>query len=154
MFTHGLTATCVQDIHGVSTATHDKHTPIDVMNSLPMIIISRFILHLRRSDQNARTVASRPSRFNPSGLHITVSAGGFIGDLGQPLDHGFDVQEQPDEDHIHDGPHLQPEAGPSRTRTDVEEPTSESHIERYVLHQSIALPVTEHIGIRSIGQLT
>ena len=55
------------------------------------ILISRFILNLRRS-QKPPPLESRPSRFSMSQFHLpTMSA--IVGDMGQPLNHGMDADQ-------------------------------------------------------------
>lgn len=74
--------------------------------SVQTIIISRFMLNLRRSAQKSRTVPSKPSRVR------TLPIGSLMNDMGDPLDHGFNELEQLRED----PPDGEMEAGPSGTR--------------------------------------
>lgn len=54
-----------------------------------MIVISRFILNLLRSDQRGRPLESQYSRF-AAGYDIHLpTGGGFGGEMGLPLDHGL-----------------------------------------------------------------
>ena len=75
------------------------------------IIISRFILNLRRSDQKNRTVTSNLSHFAASGFGMP-SFGNMVSEMGGPLDHGPDEAEEPQEDPSIDVV----EAGPSGTQ--------------------------------------
>ena len=114
------------------------HSPC-YLNSIPIIVLSRFILHLRRCDRNARTVESRASRFDPSGFHISVSSEGFISDIGQPLDHAFhDHDSEPDEDHV-DGVDAQLKAGSSAAHTRDETMPSGFSTKRCVLSRGFTL---------------
>ena len=135
----GFTSECVRDIPLVAAATNCRLTLIVLINSLPIMIISRFILHLRRSEQNAQAISSRPSQVALPDIPISFDTGGFIGDMGQTLDHSFRDHEEPEDDRIHGevqhSPH--PEAGPSRTRSDVEGQPSGSHVERYVRRRGV-----------------
>ena len=68
------------------------------MTSAPSIIISRFILNLRRANERYRTVESHFSRFTMPEFQIQT-AGRFIGEMGFPLDHSSqepedEIQEQ------------------------------------------------------------
>lgn len=111
---------CVPSFYGDnSTPQHDR--PFE-MDSAPTMIISRFILNLRRSDRKNQAVESRFSRFAASGFHVQTLEG-FIGEMGQPLDHGFRDQNELDEDH--DGDVV--EAFSSLTHTDIK--YSPSHVE-------------------------
>lgn len=74
------------------------------------IIISRFILALRRSDQKNRTVESRFSQFAASGIRVP-SNGGFVGEMGQLLDHGLLEAEEHDGERDGDATDI----GPVRT---------------------------------------
>ena len=54
-----------------------------------MIVISRFILNLLRSDQRDRPLESRYSHFAAAyDIHLPAG-GGFGGEMGLPLDHGL-----------------------------------------------------------------
>ena len=76
-----------------------------------MIIISRFILNLRRADQKNRTLTSNLSHFTTSGIGMP-SFGNMVNEMGGPLDHGSDEAEVPEE-----GPFSNAtEAGPSGTQ--------------------------------------
>ena len=57
--------------------------------SVQLIIISRFILNLRRSDQDQRTVPSNPSQ--------VPTLGSFLNDMGNLLNQGSDDAEGPRE---------------------------------------------------------
>ena len=76
-----------------------------------MIIISRFILNLRRADQKNRTVTSNLSYLAASGIGMP-SFGNVLGEMGGPLDHGADEAEVPEEGWSIDVA----EAGPSGTQ--------------------------------------
>ena len=71
------------------------------MSSAPTIIISRFILNLRRSDRKNSTLESRFSRFAISGFRVP-NLDGFIGEMGQPLDHGFHDSDEVYADRFND----------------------------------------------------
>ena len=64
------------------------------MERAQMIIISRFILNLRRADQKNRTLTSNLSHFAASGVGMP-SFGNISGEMGGPLDHGPDEAEEP-----------------------------------------------------------
>ena len=61
-----------------------------------MIIISRFILNLRRADQKNRTVTSNPSHLAASGIGMP-SFGNVLGEMGGPLDYAAGEAEMPEE---------------------------------------------------------
>ncbi|CCM01850.1 uncharacterized protein FIBRA_03921 [Fibroporia radiculosa] len=60
------------------------------VNTLPYILISRFILNLRIASESTRTL-NISSRLNSEGLHVQTDslATSIFGDLGGPLDHGL-----------------------------------------------------------------
>ena len=66
-----------------------------------MTIISSFILNLRRSDQKNRTVTSNLSQFAASGIGMP-SFGNVVSEMGGPLDHGHDDDEESQEGSFHD----------------------------------------------------
>ena len=67
------------------------------MYSAPTIIISRFILDLRRSDLKARAADSHFSHFMATGIQFPTIAA-IAEEMGQTLEHGDQV-ERFDEDH-------------------------------------------------------
>ena len=66
---------------------------------MQLIVVSKFILAIRRSDQRNRAVESRFSQFAGSGLEIPT----FAGDMGQLLDHGSLESEEPKKENSRDG---------------------------------------------------
>ena len=67
-------------------------------DSAQIIIISRFILNIRRSDQKNRTVESNLSHFATSQASIQIwSLEHVVSEMGQPLDHGFEEAEEQQE---------------------------------------------------------
>ena len=71
--------------------------------SAPMILISRFILNLRRADQRNRSVESRFSRFAPSELLVTSHFDQIVEEMGQPLLYDVDAAEEYLVDHEGEG---------------------------------------------------
>ena len=68
--------------------------------SLQIIIISRFLLNLRRSERKNQAVSINLSQVP------TLYVGSLVNDMGNPLDHGFNEPEEP----------RNAEVGPSGTR--------------------------------------
>ena len=68
-----------------------------------MILISRFILNLRRADQRNRSVESRFSRFAPSELFVTSHIDIIVEEMGQPLLYDVDAAEEYLVDHEREG---------------------------------------------------
>ena len=89
------------------------------------IIISRFMLALRRSDQKSRTVESRFSQFAASRIHVQT-INGFVGEMGQLLDHGLLEAEE------HDGGRDEDaiDTGPARTCGNTEHPPRDIAVSR------------------------
>ena len=85
-----------------------------------MIIISRFILNLRRSDQVDWSTGTRLSTpcFAASKTSVTTTEG-FVGEMGRCLDHGTHEAEAPD-DNYNDSL-VGVEAVPAQMRANVED---------------------------------
>lgn len=60
---------------------------VDTLDSLQTVIVSRFLVNLRRTQQQP-PVPSRPSGIRTSRFRIP-SIPDIVGDMGQPLDHGM-----------------------------------------------------------------
>lgn len=61
--------------------------PVDTSDSLQTVIISRFLINLRRTQQPP--TPSRPSGIRTSRFRLGIpSIPDILGDMGQPLDHG------------------------------------------------------------------
>ena len=82
---------CVRSFYHVHSF---RDIVLEYMDSVQTIIISRFILSLRRADQRNRTVPSNLSQFAASGIGMP-SFGNISGEMGGPLDHGPDEAEEP-----------------------------------------------------------
>ncbi len=70
-------------------------------NSLQPILISRFLLNLRRAGESQDTQNTTVSRFSVPAFRVPTLASSAMGNMGENLDHGsaedvYDVDEEVD----------------------------------------------------------
>ena len=64
-------------------------------HSIPFVVISHFIINLQQANSSgpATSVAATPSKFSSPRFRIPPVAS-IVGNMGQPLDHGFDDENE------------------------------------------------------------